>query len=107
MEDETLQKILQVLIRIEGRFDKLDELLSVTKMSQKGTIEQTKKELLEKSPFRRQVYHLCDGRHSVSDIAQGVGKSISQVSQALGQLVEASLVSERRQGSVKFYDKVL
>lgn len=107
MDNDTLEKILQALIRIETKLDSLDELLSITKMSQKTSIDQTKVTLLEKSPFRRQVYNLCDGKHTVSDIAQGVGKSISQVSQAISQLQEVGLISERRRGPNKYYGKVV
>ncbi len=107
MEEEMLKKILQVLVRIDEKLYKLDDLLSIMKMGQKSSIEQTKVDLLAKSHFRHKVYNLCDGHHTVSDIAEGVGKSISQVSQAISQLQKAGLITTQRSGKIRYYEKVI
>ena len=107
MEEETLTRILQVLNAMNVKLDKLDDLLSVMKMSQKTSIEATKAELFSKSKLRHDVYQLCDGRHSVSEIAEALGKSISQISQAASQLQSAGLVAEERVGKMRYYGRVI
>jgi len=107
MEEETLKKILQVLNDMNVKLDKLDDLLSITKMGQKNSIEATKAELFSKSKLRRDVYKLCDGRHTVSEIAEALGKSISLVSQAMSQLQSAGLVAEERVGKTRYYERVI
>jgi DNA-binding transcriptional ArsR family regulator len=107
VEDEASRKILQVLTSIDGKLDKLDDLLNVMKMGQKASIEQTKADMLGKSKLRRDVYKLCDGRHSVSEVAEALNKSISLVSQSLAALQEAGLIAEERRGKTRYYDKVV
>ena len=107
MEEDTLKKILQVLNDMNAKLDKLDDLVNVTKMSQKTSIEATKAELFSKSKLRRDVYKLCDGKHSVSGIAEALGKSISLVSQAMAQLQNAGLVAEERVGKTRYYERVV
>jgi len=107
LEDDTLKKILQVLNDMNAKLDKLDDLLSIMKMGQKTTIEATKAELLSKSKLRRNIYKLCDGKHSVSEIAESLGKSISLVSQSISQLQEAGLIAEERVGKIRYYERVI
>ena len=107
MEDEASRKILQVLTSIDGKLDKLDDLLSVMKMGQKASIEQTKADMLGKSKLRRDVYKLCDGKHNVSEVAEALNKSISLVSQSIATLQEAGLIAEERRGKTRYYDKVV
>jgi DNA-binding transcriptional ArsR family regulator len=107
MEDEASRKILQVLTSIDGKLDKLDDLLNVLKMGQKTSIEQTKADMLGKSKLRRDVYKLCDGRHSVSEIAEALNKSISLVSQSIAALQKAGLIAEERRGKTRYYEKVV
>jgi DNA-binding transcriptional ArsR family regulator len=104
MEDDTLKRILQVLNNLDS---KMDDLISVMKMGQKTSIEATKAELLSKSKLRRDVYKLSDGKHSVSEIAATLGKSISLVSQSISQLQEAGLIAEERVGKTKYYERVI
>jgi len=107
LEDDTLRKILQVLNAMNAKLDKLDDLLSIMKMGQKTSIEATKADLLSKSKLRRDVYRLCDGRHSVSEIAESLGKSISLISQSISQLQEAGLIAEERVGKTRYYERVI
>jgi|SRR5208282_5993663 len=104
MDDETLKKILQVLNSVDS---KLDDLVNIMKAGQKTSIEATKAQLLSKSKMRRDVYKLCDGRRSVSEIAEALGKSISLVSQSISQLQEAGLIAEERVGKTRYYERVI
>jgi DNA-binding transcriptional ArsR family regulator len=107
LEEDASRKILQVLTSIDSKLDKLDDLLSIMKMGQKTSIQQTKSDLLGKSKLRRDVYKLCDGRHNVSEIAEALNKSISLVSQSIAALQEAGLIAEERKGKTRYYDKVI
>lgn len=99
MTDETLQ----VLYRIEL---KLDEIATLLKISQAGSIETTKEKILA-SPLRKAVYSLCDGKKTVSDISKGLGKSMSMISQTMTKLQEAGLVTEERKGKQRIYRRVV
>lgn len=104
--EELLLRILQALNRIDGKLGALDDLVNITKLSQQESMERTKLNLLQKSPLRKAVYSLCDGSHSVSEIAKELNKSLSTVSQAMSQLQEANLIRETRRGKQKFYRRV-
>ena len=106
-EKELWVRILQALSRIESKLDRLDEIANLLRMGQKTSIEQTRVDLLEKSKLRRSVYKLCDGRHTVSQIAQELGKPMSLISQSIAKLVAAGLISEERKGKQKFYKGVV
>lgn len=106
-EEEKLVKILQVLNKIDSKLTRLDDIFSMLKMGQKLSIDQTKATLLGKSPLRKNIYNLCDGRHTVSDIAESLGKSMSLVSQSIAKLQNAGLIVEERKGKRKFYSRVV
>lgn len=105
VEEKKWIRILQVLNRIDTKLEKIDEIVNLLKMSQKMSIEQTKIDLLGKSEVRRATYKLCDGRHTVSGIAQELGKPISLISQNIAKLKKAGLINEERQGKQKYYRK--
>jgi len=106
-EEEKLVKILQVLNKIDSKLTRLDDIFNILKMGQKSSIDQTKATLLGRSPLRKDIYNLCDGRHTVSDIAESLGKSMSLVSQSIAQLQSAGLIVDERKGKRKFYSKVV
>ena len=106
-EEEKLIKILQVLNKIDNKLARLDDIFNMLKMGQKSSIDQTKATLLGRSPLRKTIYNLCDGRHTVTDIAESLGKSMSLVSQSITQLQSAGLIIEKRKGKRKFYNKVI
>jgi len=99
----TNDEMLYALRRIEL---KLDEMITILKMSQAVSIETRKEKILE-SPLRKAVYSLCDGKNTVSDIAKGLGKSMSLVSQVLSKLQETGLVAEERIGKQRIYRRVV
>jgi DNA-binding transcriptional ArsR family regulator len=95
--------ILEIL---RGISSKLDDILSVLKLGQRASLEEAKSGALGDSPLRRMIYKLCDGEHTVSEIAQATRKSISQVSQVLSQLQFAGLVAEKRVGKNRYYQNI-
>jgi DNA-binding transcriptional ArsR family regulator len=101
-----LEESTAILEILRGISSKLDDILSVLRLGQHASLEQAKSGVLGDSPLRRMVYNLCDGEHTVSEIAQATNKSISQVSQVLSQLQFAGLVAEKRVGKNRYYQNV-
>jgi DNA-binding transcriptional ArsR family regulator len=95
--------ILEIL---RGISSKLDDILAVLKLGQRASLDEAKSGALGDSPIRRAIYRLCDGQHTVSEIAQSTGKSISQASQVLSQLQFAGLIAEKRVGKNRYYQSI-
>ncbi len=102
MTEESLA-ILEVLRGISSR---LDDILAVLKLGQRASLDEAKTGALGDSPLRRAIYKLCDGHHTVSEIAEATHKSISQVSQVLSQLQFAGLIAEKRVGKNRYYQNI-
>ena len=84
---------------------KLDDVISLLKLGQKSTIEIAKNRLLASS-LRARVYNLCDGRHTVTEIAEELGKSQPLTSRYLKELEDGGLIKSDRRGKRVFYDKL-
>jgi DNA-binding MarR family transcriptional regulator len=83
---------------------KLDILISIMKIGQAHSIEILKNNM---SKFELEVYQLCDGKKTVSDIADALGKKIQQVSSYIDTLEKKGLVRHRRIGKNKYYMKTI
>ena len=105
-DEELLLKILQALNRIENKLDSLDVISSLIKLDKRESIEDVKTKFFAKSALRRSIYNLCDGKHTVSDIAKELNKSISLISQSIAQLQKFNLIKEERKGRLKYYYRV-
>ena len=104
-ESENLQwRILKVLEEISG---KLDRLISLNEFALAGQTASMKEQILARSELRKEVYDLCNGKRTVSDIAKTLSKSMASISQILSKLEEARLVKVRRVGKKKYYEKVI
>ena len=84
---------------------KLDDVISLLRLGQKSTIEMAKNRLLASS-LRSKVYNLCDGRHTVTEIAEELGKSQPLISRYLKELEDGDLIRSDRRGKRVFYDKL-
>lgn len=84
---------------------KLDDVISLLRLGQKSTIEVAKSRLLASS-LRSRIYNLCDGRHTVSQIAEELGKSQPLISRYLKELEDGGLIRSDRRGKTVFYDKL-
>jgi DNA-binding transcriptional ArsR family regulator len=102
MSEDSGTEILLALHRIE---DRLQEIAQILRVGYKESIEATQRQVIEGSSLRKRIYHLSDGNHSVSQIAETLGKSIQQISNNLVQLQNARLVKEVRKGKEKYYVK--
>jgi len=106
-QEEREMKIIELLHKIEKRLEKLDDITSLLHVGQSGSIKETKISLLENSPLRKMIFDLCDGKHTVSDIAKTLGKSMPSISQAAAGLLEAHLIVEDRRGQHKYYRRLI
>lgn len=106
-QEEREMKVIELLHKIEKKLDKLDEITTLLNMSQSTSIQQTKTSILENSPLRKMVYDLCDGKHTVSDIAKTLGKSMPSISQVIPKLLETKLIVEERKGKAKYYRRLI
>lgn len=103
MRSHEQTEILLALHRIE---DRLQEITEILKVGHRETIEAAQRQVLASSPLRKKIYGLCDGKRSVGQIAEILGKSIQQISNNLILLQNAGLIKEVRRGKEKYYAKM-
>ena len=84
---------------------KLNDVISLLRLGQRTTIEMAKNRLLASS-VRSNIYNLCDGRHTVSQIAEELGKSQPMISRYLKELEDGGLIKSERRGKRVYYDKL-
>jgi DNA-binding transcriptional ArsR family regulator len=84
----------------------LQKILSVLKLSNGETLRQAKENLL-KNETKRKIYELCDGKHTVGDIASELMTTQPNVSQHLSSLLEAGLLLYEEKSGKKYYFKSL
>lgn len=84
----------------------LEKILSVLKLANSKIILQEKGEIL-KNKTKRKIYELCDGKHSVSDIASELNTTQPNVSYHLSSLLESGLVLYDELGGKRYYFKSL
>lgn len=84
---------------------KLSDVISLLRLGQRTTIEMAKNRLLASS-LRSNIYNLCDGRHTVSQIAEELRKSQPLISRYLKELEDGGLIRSERRGKRVYYDKL-
>lgn len=84
----------------------LEKILSVLKLANNKAIMQEKNKIL-RNETKCKVYELCDGKHTVSDIASELNTTQPNVSQHLSSLLEAGLVLYDELGGKRYYFKIL
>lgn len=104
MSKETEILLSRIDMRLEEISSKLSTLISLAKLSQKQAIQVMMKRL---SKVEQDVYSLCDGTRTVSDISKTLGKSIQQISMYLNKLEEEGLVVSTKKGKRKYYEGVI
>ncbi len=96
----------EILIALHNIEDRLQEISNLLKLSNKDKIESQQQKVLAGSPLRKQIYDLCEGDRSVSDIAKQLEKSVQQISNNIAILQNVGLIKEIRKGKEKYYSKV-
>lgn len=84
----------------------LQKILSVLKLANSEAITKTKDSIL-KTETKKKIYELCDGKHTVGDIASELMTTQPNVSQHLSGLLELGLVLYEEKGGKKYYFKSL
>ena len=84
----------------------LQKTLSIMKLANIDAIGRAKESIL-KSEMKRKIYELCDGKHTVGDIASELTTTQPNVSQHLAGLLESGLVLYDERSSKKYYFRSL
>lgn len=84
----------------------LQKILSVLKLANGEAIMKAKDSIL-KTETKKKIYGLCDGKHTVGDIASELITTQPNVSQHLSGLLELGLVLYDEKGGKKYYFKSL
>ncbi len=84
----------------------LEKILSVLKLANNKAIQQEKESIL-KNEMKKKIYELCDGRHTVNDIANEIKTTQPNVSYHLASLLESGLVLFDDLGGKRYYLKSL
>ena len=96
-------KVLERLDAIERDFQRF---LSMFKAINAKELTQTKDTLLEQE-IRRKIYDLCDGKHTVNEIAEKFEETRQNITYHLGVLNSAGLVAFKEDGRERYYYKTL
>jgi DNA-binding transcriptional ArsR family regulator len=84
----------------------LEKILSVLKLANNKAIQQEKESIL-KNEMKKKIYELCDGKHTVNDIANELKTTQPNVSYHLASLLESGLVLFDDLGGKRYYFKSL
>ena len=84
----------------------LEKILCVLKLAHSKAILREKKNIL-KNETKRRVYELCDGKHTVTDIAKELKTTQPNVSYHLSSLLESGLILYEDVGGRRYYSKSL
>jgi len=99
MIDELSEEIKKVRLLLE-------KVLSILKLANMEKVFKTKENIL-RNETKRRIYELCDGRHTVRDIASALDTTQPNVSYHLSTLLESGLVLYEDIGGNRFYFKTL
>jgi len=84
----------------------LEKILCVLKLAHSTTIMNKKKNIL-KNETKCRIYDICDGKHTVTDIAKELKTTQPNVSYHLSSLLEAGLILYEDIGGKRYYFKSL
>ncbi len=97
----------RIVILLEEISAKMGKLLRLIEFTQKDAILRRKKEVLVSSTIRREVYELCNGERTVTEIARILGQKTPNISEQLAILESTGLITSKRRGRYKYYVKIL
>lgn len=84
----------------------LEKILCVLKLANNKAILKQKDTIL-RNETKRKIYELCDGKHTVGDIASELIATQPNVSYHLSSLLESGLVLYDELGGKRYYFKSL
>lgn len=84
----------------------LEKILCVLKLAHSKAIIK-EKDIILKNVTKREIYNLCDGKHTVTDIAKELKTTQPNVSYHLSSLLESGLILYEDVGGRRYYSKSL
>lgn len=84
----------------------LDEMKSVLILAHKDGLKKAKEALLPKDTIKEEIYELCDGTRSTSEVAGELGKSSGYVSSYLTILRREGLIRLSEKGAKTVHEQV-
>jgi len=84
----------------------LEKILCVLKLVNNKAISK-QKEIILKNETKRRIYELCDGKHTVNELANELKTTQPNVSYHLSSLLESGLVLYDDVGGKRYYFKSL
>ena len=84
----------------------LEKILSILKLANNKAVRREKEEIL-RNKTKRRIYELCDGKHTVSNIASEINTTQPNVSHHLSSLLESGLVLYDELKGKRYYFKTL
>lgn len=84
----------------------LDELKSLIILLSQKELDIQKDKLLPRDSIKRQIYELCDGDNSISEIANKIQKDAGYVSSNLSRLKREGLVRKIERNDEVFYEQI-
>jgi DNA-binding transcriptional ArsR family regulator len=84
----------------------LEKILCVLKLAHSKAIVKEKENIL-KNKTKRKIYNLCDGKHTVTEIAKELKTTQPNVSYHLSSLLEAGLILYEDVGGKRYCSKSL
>lgn len=84
----------------------LEELKSIIILLNQDALEEKRKELLQEGSVKKQIYDLCDGTKSISDIASIIGKDNSYVRSYLSRLRREGLIRKIEKDGEIYHEQI-
>lgn len=84
----------------------LEKILCVLKLAHSKEIVKSK-EIILKNDTKHKIYSLCDGKHTVTDIAKELRTTQPNVSYHLSSMLETGLILYEDVGGKRYYFKTL
>jgi len=81
---------------LEEISSKLESLLSLLRIAFADEIEKAKERSFARSAIKKSIYDLCDGKHTVEDMSEEIGKEAAYIRVYLTTLVQEGLVVRKK-----------
>jgi len=84
----------------------LEELKSIIVILNQEKLEKKKNDLIPKDSVKKQIYDLCDGQNSITDIAKEMNKSNQYIGSYLSRLRREGLIRKIEKEGEIYHEQV-